>query len=162
LVAGKLFGHNIKNMCREIRHDIQISFRIQDKEPQVPQETSSISQKQKNTLHVQDRGIISMTLNKQNTFENFVIESGNQMAHAACTAVVNTLGRACNPLFLYGDTGLEKIHLMQTVAHSVLNKFKRSILFIHPLKFLQTNLFTNCKKITQAHLGKNIALLMFY
>jgi chromosomal replication initiator protein len=116
----------LKKLCRKAGHDVKISFRVQNKEPQVPQETSSISQKQKkNTPHAQDRSMISMTLNKQNTFENFVLGSRNQMAHAACTAVVNTPGHAHNPLFLYGDTGLGKTHLMQAVARSVLNKYKK-------------------------------------
>jgi chromosomal replication initiator protein len=58
-------------------------------------------------------------LNPRNTFENFVVGNGNQLAHAASVAVAKSPARAYNPLFLYGNTGLGKTHLMQAVAHHV-------------------------------------------
>lgn len=75
-------------------------------------------------------------LNPRNTFENFVVGLGNQLAHAACIAVANTPGRAYNPLFLYGDTGLGKTHLMQAVAHQVLHtKAGARIAYVSTEKF---------------------------
>lgn len=75
-------------------------------------------------------------LNPRNTFENFVVGLGNQLAHAACIAVANTPGRAYNPLFLYGDTGLGKTHLMQAVAHHVLHtKVGAKIAYVSTEKF---------------------------
>lgn len=75
-------------------------------------------------------------LNPRNTFENFVVGLGNQLAHAACIAVANTPGRAYNPLFLYGDTGLGKTHLMQAVAHQVLQtKGGAKIAYVSTEKF---------------------------
>ncbi|MDR2779352.1 MAG: chromosomal replication initiator protein DnaA [Puniceicoccales bacterium] len=115
-----------KTLRREAGHDVKISFRVQNEKLQAPQASTDIPQKQKRNMpYDQDKDTMSITLNKQNTFENFVVGSGNQMAHAACMAVVNTPGRAYNPLFLYGDTGLGKTHLMQAVAHNVLGKYKK-------------------------------------
>ncbi|MDR0693204.1 MAG: chromosomal replication initiator protein DnaA [Puniceicoccales bacterium] len=132
-----------KNLCQEAGRNMKILFRVQDRELQVPQEISSTSQKQKkNMSSAQNSGTMPITLNKQNTFENFVVGSGNQMAHAACTAVVNTPGRAYNPLFLYGDTGLGKTHLMQAVAHSVLNKYKKiNVVYTSTEKFTNEFIF---------------------
>ncbi len=59
-------------------------------------------------------------LNPRNTFENFVVGSGSQLAHAASMAVAGAPGRAYNPLFLFGDTGLGKTHLMHAVAHHMI------------------------------------------
>jgi chromosomal replication initiator protein len=58
-------------------------------------------------------------LSPRSTFENFVVGSGNELAQAAAVAVANTPARAYNPLFIYGETGLGKTHLMHAIAHHV-------------------------------------------
>ncbi|MGB0259476.1 MAG: chromosomal replication initiator protein DnaA, partial [Coraliomargarita sp.] len=81
-------------------------------------------------------------LNPRNTFENFVVGSGNQLAHAASIAVANAPGRAYNPLFVYGETGLGKTHLMHAVAHQMLaSNPKARIAYVSTEKF--TNEFIN-------------------
>jgi chromosomal replication initiator protein len=75
-------------------------------------------------------------LNPRNTFENFVIGSGNQLSHAASMAVANAPGRAYNPLFIYGETGLGKTHLMHAVAHQMLaNNPNARIAYVSTEKF---------------------------
>ncbi|PIY61586.1 MAG: chromosomal replication initiator protein DnaA, partial [Verrucomicrobia bacterium CG_4_10_14_0_8_um_filter_43_34] len=75
-------------------------------------------------------------LNPKNTFENFVVGPGSQLAHAACIAVANAPAQAYNPLFLYGNTGLGKTHLMHAVAHQVLkNKPDANVVYISTEKF---------------------------
>ena len=58
-------------------------------------------------------------LNPRNTFDNFIVGPSNQLAHAAATAVAQSPGTAYNPLFVYGDTGLGKTHLMHAMAHAI-------------------------------------------
>jgi len=64
----------------------------------------------------------SLGINPKNTFSNFIVGAGSGLAHAACVAVSNAPAHAYNPLFLYGDTGLGKTHLMHAVAHQALNR----------------------------------------
>ena len=75
-------------------------------------------------------------INPINTFENFVVGSGCQLAHAASIAVANAPGRAYNPLFVFGETGLGKTHLMHAVAHQMLvNNHKARIAYVSTEKF---------------------------
>ncbi len=62
------------------------------------------------------------SLNEKYTFESFVVGSSNDLAFAACQAVVNNPGKKYNPLFVYGGSGLGKTHLIQAVGNEIRNR----------------------------------------
>jgi len=61
-------------------------------------------------------------LNGRYTFERFVIGNNSQLAAAACRGVADSPAKVYNPLFIYGDTGLGKTHLMHAVGNEILSR----------------------------------------
>src|SRR5262245_14579667 len=65
------------------------------------------------------RSWLDSQLNPRLTFTNFVVGGSNQFTHAACRAVAATPGKAYNPLFIFGPSGLGKTHLLHAVGQAV-------------------------------------------
>jgi chromosomal replication initiator protein len=93
--------------------------------------------------------------NPRYTFDKFVIGSGNRFAHAAARAVAESSGRAYNPLFLYGDTGLGKTHLMQAIGQELMLRHGNlSIVYISSEHFTNQLIQSIAEKSTQRFRGK--------
>lgn len=75
-------------------------------------------------------------LNPRYTFDNFIVGSSNDLAHAACQAVAALPGEKYNPLFLYGGVGLGKTHLMQAVGNEIVrNNPNANVVYINTETF---------------------------
>ena len=66
--------------------------------------------------------INSGNLNPKYKFEDSVVGSINKLAYSACLAVAETPGEVYNPLYIYGDPGLGKTHLMHSIGHMILER----------------------------------------
>ncbi|MCK4842484.1 MAG: chromosomal replication initiator protein DnaA [Methylococcales bacterium] len=77
-------------------------------------------------------------LNKTFTFDSFVEGKSNQLAKAASIQVSENIGKAYNPLFIYGSSGLGKTHLMHAIGNAVIAKNpSANVVYLHSEKFVQ-------------------------
>ena len=79
-----------------------------------------------------------LVFNPRNTFDTFVVGNNNSFAHAAAMAVAQQPGKAYNPLFLYGGTGLGKTHLLHAVGQHVAGAKKGA-----KVSYVSSEKFTN-------------------
>ena len=79
----------------------------------------------------------AVQLDPKFVFETFVAASSNRLAHAAAQAVAETPGRSYNPLFIYGDSGLGKTHLLHAIGNYVSENFsRRKVLYVTTETFM--------------------------
>lgn len=87
--------------------------------------------------------------NQSYTFDNFVVGSGNRLAHAAALAVAQSPGIAYNPLFIYGGFGLGKTHLMQAIGQFVTSREELNIIYLPAEVYLNEFIQSIKNKTTQ-------------
>ena len=117
-------------------HPARVVFRVNEERKARPQMdlfvAPSVAPSQ------QPRAAMAPPLSDRYTFQYFVIGKSNELAAAAAHAVAQAPGKVYNPLFIYGDTGLGKTHLMQAIAHEILERRPET-----RITFIGTEQFTN-------------------
>jgi chromosomal replication initiator protein len=120
-------------------HPISVSFRVTEERRARPQMDLFVAPPaQKPQTSAQQGGTTSPPLSDRYTFDYFVIGKSNELAAAAAHACAQAPGKVYNPLFIYGDTGLGKTHLMQAIAHEIVQRKPET-----RITFIGTEQFTN-------------------
>ena len=121
---NKLLTKPVDNIIYILKADLDnvLSTQKEDK-PKVINNFVSLSDHQSN-------------LNKNYTFESFVVGESNKFAQAAALAVSENPGTMYNPLFIYGNSGLGKTHLMHAIGNYIENKHQKRVLYVTSDDFL--------------------------
>lgn len=118
-------------------HPITIVFRVDEERKTRPQMDLFVAPPPERKLEPEPPAT-GVQLSTRYTFGNFVIGKSNELAAAAAQAVAAAPGKYYNPLFIYGETGLGKTHLMQAVAHEIMQRAPTT-----RVCFVGTEQFTN-------------------
>src|SRR3954469_387749 len=117
-------------------HPIRVVFRVTEERKARPQMDLFVAPPAPQVQ--QARAAVAPPLSDRYTFQYFVIGKSNELAAAAAHAVGQAPGKVYNPLFIYGDTGLGKTHLMQAIAHEIVQRRPDT-----RITFIGTEQFTN-------------------
>ena len=125
----------------------------------VVEEQPAAAKQEKNSISVESLKTSSenfeSNLNSKYLFENFVIGNSNRFAHAAALAVAEAPAKVYNPLFLYGDVGLGKTHLMHAIGNRVKQKYpEMKVLYISSETFTNEMIFSIQKNSMEAFRNK--------
>lgn len=108
--------------------DYEIEFILQEQANNIP----SFQSKKPAFAHATEH----FSLNPNYTFDSFVVGKNNRFAHSASLAVAESPGEVYNPLYIYGEPGLGKTHLMQSIGHFILKqKPDKKILYVTSEEF---------------------------
>lgn len=98
---------------------------------------SNVTGVKQTTQYKQAQSAASMLINQRYKLKNFVVWGDNQLAYSACEAVCKNPGKSYNPLYIYGDVGLGKTHLLQAAWNEIYSKFKdKNIVYTTADKFI--------------------------
>lgn len=131
-----------------------------------PQDITKKLREKNDLLDQQHRRNGYNTLNPKYTMDSFVRGASNDFAYATAIAVIRAPGKVYNPLFIYGLSGLGKTHLMQAIAHEILQSDpQKKVLYITSENFMNEMIAviengTNAEKENFRHKYRSIDVLL--
>ena len=114
--------------------------------------------KEINTTHHFENTNFCSNLNKKFTFENFIVGNTNKFAQAAALEVAENPGVLYNPLFIYGNSGLGKTHLMHAIGNYITEHSSKKVLYVTSDQFITDFLGINKKD----EYGKNFDYVSYF
>lgn len=124
----------------EITNNNNISIEL-DVENQNKLDVPKENYKEKNLFSDEDKTkaiAFESNINKRQRFDTFVVGNSNRFATAAAQAVANDPGNIYNPLFIYGNSGLGKTHLMHAIGNAILEAYPSA-----KVRYVTSETFTN-------------------
>ena len=111
-------------------------------EKEVPKSTVFVEKEEESTITIPK---INSNLKSKYSFENFIVGNSNKFAHAAALSVAENPGNMYNPLFIYGNSGLGKTHLMHAIGNYISQNSNKTILYVTSDQFIQDFISINKK-----------------
>lgn len=122
----------IKEVLKEqAGYDYEIEFILKDELVEIKHDNNEIST---NIVDIFEKK--QSNLKKNYTFDTFIVGNSNKFAHAAALSVAENPGKTYNPLFLYGNSGLGKTHLMHAIGNYICDNSTKKVLYVTSEQFI--------------------------
>ncbi|MFA5420574.1 MAG: chromosomal replication initiator protein DnaA [Patescibacteria group bacterium] len=136
----------------EVSYQINLQ-KTETKNDLIEKETKKVEKEEVKPAVGQIKNLNSSGLNPKYSFNSFIVGKANELACAACHAIMKNPGKSYNPLFVYGGVGLGKTHLLQAVGNEFIKMGKR-VLYTTSEQF--TNNYIDSIKSGKAKEFKNL------
>ena len=152
LIHKKHLSDNYSDIISSILYEItntnyELYFYLKDEieeEEKTKQEKESV--KKNSSYSTEDSSYkVHSNLNNNYTFENFIVGNSNKFAQAAALSVAENPGKIYNPLFLYGNSGVGKTHLMHAIGNYIHDHSDKRVLYVTSEQFIDEFVKTNRK-----------------
>lgn len=139
--------------------DIELVLKedIKEEEPSIV-DSISANHPVNSNIYNNENTYVNTNLNSKYTFDNFIVGNSNKFAHAAALAVAENPGKMYNPLFIYGNSGLGKTHLMHAIGNYITKNSNKKVLYVTSEQFVSDFIGINKKDET----GTNFSYVDFF
>ena len=133
------------NLYALTNNNYDLVFLLREEIEDEKDEVDDILSDLKDNNRVSINSKINSNLNRNYTFDNFIVGNSNKFAHAAALSVAENPGRIYNPLFLYGNSGVGKTHLMHAIGNFIQDNSDKRVLYVTSEQFVDEFVKTNRK-----------------
>ena len=159
LIHKKQLGDNyydliVENLNKITNTNFELEFLLKE---EIEPESDSPKQ-EKISDGVPKENNFQSNLNPNYTFETFIVGNSNKFAQAAALSVAESPGAMYNPLFIYGNSGLGKTHLMHAIGNYIIKNSNRKVLYVTSDQFISDFIGIN-KKNSE---GNNFNYIEFF
>lgn len=145
-----IYSEMISSLLYDITHvNYELSFLLKEEIEEVEENNKEKKKKEESNTKNEELDNSSYkansNLNTNYTFENFIVGNSNKFAHAAALSVAENPGKIYNPLFLYGNSGVGKTHLMHAIGNFIHDNSDKRVLYVTSEQFIDEFVKTNRK-----------------
>ena len=141
----KYYDLIVNNLNNIVNDNITVEFYTQNELDDL--DNNDISNTDNNeTINIEeDNYIHSSNLNSRQTFDNFIVGNTNKFAQRAALEVAENPGNLYNPLFIYGNSGIGKTHLMNAIGNYIVEHHNLRVLYVSSDEFISNFIGINKK-----------------
>lgn len=153
-LTTKYYDLIVNNLSDIVGNQVNIEFYTDDELDDNKVEINDNINIENDIINTDNNYIHHSNLNKNQTFENFIVGNTNKFAQRAALEVAEMPGKLYNPLFIYGNSGIGKTHLMNAIGNYIENNSNLKVLYVTSDEFVSDFIGINRKDESGSNFNK--------